>query len=205
MEKNEEKDDNLEVAKQLINAVRQQFEEENKELIKYRNEYYKTNDFTLSRFYPYNGPNFYLDRRALVFNIYIAPAGDSVEYFRQEVVKLLPKIAQIETPYMIDLFCEALLQVMKMDIDLYINKYSISTDGDDYVVAIEFLDKRVAKEAALLVSEWFRSIAANKEFDFQPKFLKLQAAFDKTLYGGPTIYSLVEAGFQIEYSRFLSF
>ena len=205
MENNEEKADNLEVAKQLINAVRQQFEEENKELIKYRNEYFKTNDFTLSRFYSYSGPSFYLDRRSLVFNIYIAPAGELVEYFKQEVVKQLPKIAEIETPYMIDLFCEALLQVMKMDIDLFVNKYSITTDGDDYVVAIEHLDRYVAEDAAKLVSEWFRSISANKEFDFQAKFLKLQAAFDKTLFGGPTIYSLVEAGFKLNIPVFYLF
>src|SRR5271157_503000 len=125
MENNNEQDDNLEVAKQLINAVRQQFEEENKELKKYRNEFYRANDFTLSKFYPYNGPNFYLDRQALVFNIFIAPAGESVDYFKQEVSKLIPQIAQKETPYMIDLFCEVLIHVMKMDIDLYVNKYAI--------------------------------------------------------------------------------
>ncbi|MGD0710948.1 MAG: acetate--CoA ligase family protein [Bacteroidales bacterium] len=197
MENNIEQDDNLEVAKQLINAVRQQFEEENKELKKYRNEFYRANDFTLSKFYPYNGPNLYLDRQALVFNIFIAPAGESVDYFKQEVSKLIPKIAQKETPYMIDLFCEVLLHVMKMDIDLYVNKYAISNDGEDYVVAIEYLDKYVAEDAAYLTSDWFRAISANKQFDFAGEFLKLQAAFDKTLFGGPTIYSLVEAGVKL--------
>jgi len=197
MENNIENEDNLEVAKQLINAVRQQFEEENKELKKYRNEFYKANDFALSKFYPYNGPNFYLDRQALVFNIFIAPAGESVEYFKQEVTKVIPRLATVETPYMIDLYCEVLLHVMKMDIDLYVNKYAISNDGEDYVVAIEYLDKYIAEDAAFLVSDWFRAISANKQFDFAGEFLKMQAAFDKTLFGGPTIYSLVEAGVKL--------
>jgi cyanophycin synthetase len=194
MENNEKKDENLEVAKQLINAVRKQFEEENKELKKYRNEYFKANDFALSKFFAYTGPNYYLDRQALVFNIYIAPAGDSVGYFKQEIYKHIPKIADVETPYMIDLYCEVLLHVLKMDIDLFINKYSISNDGEDYVVAIEYLDKYIAEDAAFLVSEWFRAISANREYDFHTNFTKLQAAFDKTLFGGPTIYSLIEAG-----------
>ena len=94
MEKNDEKDNNLEVAKQLIDSVRQHFEKENLELKKYRNEYFRSNDFTVSKFYAYNGPGFYLDRQALVFNIFIAPAGDSVDYFKQEVVKLIPALAE---------------------------------------------------------------------------------------------------------------
>jgi cyanophycin synthetase len=197
MENNIENEDNLEVAKQLINAVRQQFEEENKELKKYRNEFYRANDFSLSKFYAYPGPSYYLDRQALVFNIFIAPAGESVDYFKQEVAKLIPHIAQKETPYMIDLYCEVLLHVMKMDIDLFVNKYAISNDGEDYVIAIEYLDKYVAEDAAYLVSDWFRAISANKQFDFAGEFLKLQAVFDKTLFGGPTIYSLVEAGVKL--------
>jgi cyanophycin synthetase len=205
MENNTEKDDNLEVAKQLISAVRQQFEEENKELKKYRNEYFKANDFTLSKFFAYNGPNFYLDRQSLVFNIFIAPAGELVEYFKQEVCKVIPRLAEVETPYMIDLYCEVLLHVMKMDIDLYISKYRIGTDGEDYVVAIEYLDRYIAEDSAYLVSEWFRAIAANKEFDFAGKFLKLQAGFDKTLFGGPTLYSLYEAGLKMDIPVFYLF
>lgn len=205
MENNTEKDDNLEVAKQLISAVRQQFEEENKELKKYRNEYFRTNDFALSKFFAYNGPNYYLDRQSLVFNIFIAPAGESVAYFKQEVCKVIPRLEKVETPYMIDLYCEVLLHILKMDIDLYINKYSISSDGDDYVVAIEYLDRYIAEDAAFLASEWFRAISANKEFDLAGKFLKLQAAFDKTLFGGPTLYSLYEAGLKMDIPVFYLF
>ena len=116
--------DSLEVAKKLINAVKQQFEEENKELRKFRNQYYRTNDFSVRKFFAYNGPNFYLDKKALVFNIYIAPNGDSVEFFKKEIIKQFPSIAEKETPFVIDLYCEVLLLTMKMDIDLYINKYA---------------------------------------------------------------------------------
>jgi cyanophycin synthetase len=203
--KPENEKDKLEVAKQLINVVKQQFAEENLELKKYRDEYYRANDFAVSKLFAYTGPNFYLDKQALVFNIFIAPNGDSVDYVRQEVTKLLPSIAQKETPYVIDLFCEVLLHVMKMDIDLYLSKYAISTDGDDYVVAIEYFDQYVAEDAVYLVSDWFHAISANKKFDFNSEFIKLQAAFDKTLFGGPTIYSLIEAGLKMSIPVFYLF
>ncbi|MFH0865641.1 MAG: acetate--CoA ligase family protein [Bacteroidota bacterium] len=193
----ENEKDKLEVAKKLINVVKQQFEEENQQLKKYRNEYYRANDFSVSKFFTYNGPNYYLDRKALVFNIFIAPNGDSVEFFKQEIIKQIPSFTQKETPYVIDLYCEVLLHVMKMDIDLYISKYAISTDGDDFVVAIEYFDQYIAEDAAYLVSDWFRSIAENRKLDFNGQFLKLQADFDKTFFGGPTFYSLYEAGLKM--------
>jgi cyanophycin synthetase len=203
--KPENEKDKLEVAKQLINVVKQQFETENQELKKYRNEYYRANDFSVSKFFAYSGPNYYLDRKSLVFNIFIAPNGDSADYFRQEIIKLIPSIAQKETPYVIDLYCEVLLHVMKMDIDLYLSKYAISTDGDDFVVAIEYFDQYVAEDAAYLVSDLFKAISENKKFDFNGQFLKLQAAFDKTLFGGPTIYSLYEAGLKMNIPIFYLF
>jgi cyanophycin synthetase len=191
-------DNSLEAAKQLISAVKQQFEEENEKLRKYRDEFYKRNDFSVRKFFAYNGPNFYLDRQALVFNIFIAPAGETVEFFKVEIIKQIPTFEHIETPYVIDLFTKVLLHTLKMDIDLFINKYSIGNDGDDYVVAIEYLDKYVAEDAVYLVSEWFRAIQMGKKFDFNTKFLKLQDDFGKTLFGGPTIYSLVEAGLKTD-------
>lgn len=198
MENSNNQNQDLDAAKQLINAVKQQFVEENKELRKYRNEYYRANDFSVRKFFAYSGPNYYLGTKALVFNIFIAPNGDTVDFFKQEIGKTFPFIHQKETPYVIDLFCEVLLHVMKMDIDLYISKYAISSDGDEFVVAVEYFDKYVAEDAAYLVSDWFRAIADNIKFDFNGQYLKLQAAFDKTLFGGPTIYSLIEAGLKMK-------
>lgn len=205
MENNINNDESLEAAKQLISAVKQQFEEENEKLRKYRDKFYKGNDFSVSKFYAYTGPNYYLDRQALVFNIFIAPEGETVEFFKTEIIKQIPAIEQIETPFVIDLFTQVLLHTLKMDIDLYINHYSIGNDADDYVIAIEYLDKYVAEDAVYLVSNWFKAIQKERAFDYNQEFIKLQAAFDKTLFGGPTIYSLVEAGLKGEIPVFYLF
>lgn len=154
----------------------------------------RLNDFNVSKFYVYNGPNAYLTSKALVFNIYLDPDGPEVDYYRDTVLKVFPKLAERKPTTVIDLFAETLLATLKMDIDLFINKYNISEDGEDYIVAVEYLDDYIAEECVYTVSQWFKSMNNKENFDFVTEFVKLQAAFDKSLLGGPTIYSLVEAG-----------
>ncbi len=194
---NMDKDNSLDAAKQLIEAVRKQFEIENEKIYKYRTEIFKEKDFKPRKFYSYNGPSFYLDRQSLVFNLFIAPEGDTVDFYKEQIVKFFPALNEIETPYVVYLFAETLMQVLKMDIDLFISKYSISSDGDEYVIAVEYLDKEIAEEAVYLVSDWFRAMTNDFDFDFGKEFAKLQAMFDKTLFGGPTLYSLIESGIKM--------
>jgi len=194
---NMDKDNSLDAAKKLIDAVRKQFEIENEKIYKYRTEIFKEKDFKPRKFYSYNGPNYYLDRQALVFNLFIAPEGDTVEFYKEQIIKFFPTLEATETPYVVHLFAETLMLVLKMDIDLFISKYSISSDGDEYVIAVEYLDKEIAEEAVYLVSDWFRAMTNNWDFDFAKEFAKLQAMFDKTLFGGPTLYSLIESGIKM--------
>ncbi|MFO8066228.1 MAG: acetate--CoA ligase family protein [Bacteroidales bacterium] len=187
-------DNKLEKSRKLIEELRERFEQENQRIFEYKKEVYRSKDFSVSTFYTYNGPNYYLDRQAVVFNIFIAPIGDSVDFYKEEAVKIFPQLENIETPYVIDLFVEMLILVLKMDIDLFINKYSISKDNDDYVVAVEYLDEDITIDAVYLVRDWFIAMSDDEEFDFQQEFALLQEDFNITPLGGPTLYSLIEAG-----------
>lgn len=198
MTENNYDDKSLKVARQLIDELREQFELETSQLTQQRNEIPFEKDFEVSKFYTYSGPNYYLDTKAIVFNLYIAPAGDTVEFYKNKILTEFPQLANIETPFVVDLFAETLIQILKMDIDLFINKYRISRIRDEYVIAVEFLDEYIAEDAIYLLSDWFRAMSQDKDFDFKTDFLKLQADFDKTLFGGPTIYSLVEAGLKLK-------
>jgi len=83
-----------------------------------------------------------------------------------------------------------------MDIDLYINQYDISMDEGDYVIAVEYLDDITTEEAVYMVADWFYSIGTKDDefiFDIDVEFAKLQKVFDRSPYGGPTIYSMIEA------------
>jgi cyanophycin synthetase len=154
----------------------------------------RLNDFDVRKFYVYNGPNAYLNKKALVFNIFLEPDGPEVGYYKNTVFSEFPKLEERNPTTVIDLLGATLIQALKMDIDLFVNEYSISEDGEDYVVAVEFFDEAVAEDIVYLVSEWFKAMNEDRSFDFKGEFVKLQSQFDKSLLGGPTLYSLVEAG-----------
>ena len=151
-------------------------------------------DFKVSKFYAYSGPNYYLNRQAVVFNLYIDPKGNKVEFYKDEVLEKFPVMKEDFPGSVVDLFAEVLVQVLKMDIDLFINNHSIGEDGEEFVIAVEYLDDLVTEDAVYFVSEWFQTLNEGVNFDFDEKFLQLQDDFDKTLFGGPTLYSLIEAG-----------
>lgn len=151
-------------------------------------------DFDVSKFYAYKGPSEYLDRQALVFNLYLHKDGYRVDFYEKEVYDKFPEIEEKKPENVVDLFAEVLIQILKMDIDLFINKYSITTEGEEYIIAVEYLDDYIAEDCVYFVSDWFKAINADRHFDFDARFTKLQQDFDKTLFGGPTLYSLIEAG-----------
>ncbi len=151
-------------------------------------------DFTVHSFQNFIGPNFYLDRQALVINLLLAPAGPEVDFYRDAVLEKFPTLEQRYPDRVAELYAQVLIQVMKMDIDLFISKYAVHGDGDDVLVAVEYLDNLIARNCAEFVSHWFRALNDEASFDFDGGFVKLQQEFDATVFGGPTIYSLIEAG-----------
>ncbi|MBI5219703.1 MAG: acetate--CoA ligase family protein [Bacteroidia bacterium] len=152
-------------------------------------------DFYVHKFYSYTGPNLYLDRKAMVFNLYIDPEGQKVEYYDERVTAKFPSLKDNLPGSVVDLFAKCVVLVNKMDMNLFVEKYNISRDGEEWVIAFEHMDDKLAKKVVYFVSDWFISINENNnDFDFDGQFADLQAKFDKSLYGGPTLYSIIEAG-----------
>lgn len=152
-------------------------------------------DFQVSKFFTYTGPNYYLDRKALVFNLTLDPDGETVGFYETTIMDRFPALKDLEPATNVaELFAMTIIQVSRMEIDLFINHYSASPDDDDYVIAVEFLDEKVTKQCIKLVQAWFLSIDSGEEFDFETAYVELQTNFDRTLFGGPTLYSLIEAG-----------
>jgi cyanophycin synthetase len=153
-------------------------------------------DFNTRKFYFYYGPNHYINSRALVFNLFMEAEGPEVDFYKETVYTEFPQLRAKDHAVVIDLFAETLIEVLKMDINLFLKNYSISEDGEEYVVAVEFLDEFAAEDSVVLVTDWFKAMNAGaiKEFNFREKFLVLQDEFNKSILGGPTLYSLFEAG-----------
>ncbi len=153
-------------------------------------------DFDVSKFYIYYGPNHYLNCRSLVFNLFMEPDGPEADYYKQFVYDEFPQLAEKGHAVVIDLFVDTLIEILKMEINLSIKNFSISEDGEEYVVAVEFFDEYTAEDAVVLISEWFKAMNEKKdaEFNFKEKYIGLQDEFNSSILGGPTLYSLFEAG-----------
>ncbi|GAB4283274.1 MAG: hypothetical protein Kow0068_08100 [Marinilabiliales bacterium] len=151
-------------------------------------------DFIAYKFYSYTGPNYYIDRQAMVFNLYLDPDGPGVDFYKDKVLEKFPDIEEDYPDRVVDLFAKALVQTYKMDMNLFVRRYAIHRDGDEWVIAIEHLDDKLAKECVYFVSDWFYAMTVGEDdrFDFEGKFAKLQEMFNRTIFGGPTIYSLIE-------------
>lgn len=153
-----------------------------------------SSDFAVSKFYQYKGPNYYLDRAAIVFNLHIDEEGQPASYYLKAVGERFPEIIAAAPKRVADLFGETLHAIIRLGMNLHIAPYSITRDGDEFVIAIGYLDPITVEEAAFLTADWLRAITVGDPFDFETEYEKLKTGFDRTLYAGPTAYSLIEAG-----------
>lgn len=153
-------------------------------------------DFTVHSFQNFIGPNFFLDRQALLINLLLDPEGPEVDHYRDAVLEKFPALAENYPVRVAELYAQVLVQVLKMDINLYVNNYAVHGDGDDVLVAVEYLDNLIARNCAEFVAEWFRALNDESEFDFDAGFEERKQEFDATVFGGPTIYSLIEAALE---------
>ena len=150
-------------------------------------------NFEISDIKAYQGPNHLLGRPALRFTLHHRSPGELPPAMAAGVAEKLPALKGKLPADTGGAFAAALVQVMKMDMDLFVNQSRADKTPEGYAVAVEYLDEDSARDSARMVSDWFHCLEDGHKFDFDGEFKKLQADFDKTLYGGPTLYSLIEA------------
>ena len=150
-------------------------------------------NFEVSEIKAYTGANYYLNRPAICFTIHYQGQPQEAGPFAAKVAEALPRLKDDKPADIGQLFARTLVMVLKMDMDLYINQHQVAKTDQGYRIAVEYLDEDIARDAIHLVSDWFHYIEDGDPFDFGAEFKKLQTDFDRTLYGGPTLYSLIEA------------
>ncbi len=153
-------------------------------------------DFDVRNFYSYYGPSHYLGSRSLVFHIHLDTDGPEADFYKPAVYKTLPGIKHYDDTTVIDLFVHALMDLLRMNKELFIKDYAINEEGEEYIVAVEFLDDQTAEDAVRLLSQWFKSINAGKEksFAIDEKIRQLHDDFQESLVNNPTVYALWEEG-----------
>ncbi len=150
---------------------------------------------SLKKFAFYSGANYYLDCRSMVFNLEYPPQLDEkLDELRVEAVKRFPRLVNKSTADFPELFGRTLVQVLKMDLNLYIDKIEIRPDEAQFTISVEILDDYLSEDCTYFVADWFEAILTEDPmFDFEARFDQLKKDFNEGVYGGPTIYSIIEA------------
>jgi cyanophycin synthetase len=141
----------------------------------------------------YQGANLYLDRQAFVFDLKVRAREEDVKRLHQEAVQLFPALKGASAKDAAALLARTLVQVLKMDINLHVDRFKVLPEGDLFRIAVDFLDETVTGLCVESVAEWFNAVCEHRAHDFAAEFQWLQQKFDKSMLGGPTLYSLYEA------------
>ena len=152
-----------------------------------------TDAFDLGNLTYFPGPNVYLPRAALVFDLALTggpqplPVADYVE----AVAKVYPHLTGTTFPDHAHLFAGLVSLVSRLDIGLHLDRFSVHPRGRFDRVATQALDRRTQHRAVYFVWDWLEAIGAGTPFDHAAGMAKLQALFNRSPFGGPTTYALL--------------
>ncbi len=144
----------------------------------------------------YRGSNRMLSTKAICFRLSGGNSVRDLPALAAAIRRYLPH-APAEPANVGELFARSLLVVEQLDMDLAVKEWVAIPVGDGtYEVAVQLLDEPTGEDALYVTLDLFNATLEGRDFPFDREFKRLQRGFDRSLYGGPTIYSIVEAGFR---------
>jgi cyanophycin synthetase len=155
----------------------------------------KTDVFDIFNFNHYIGPNPYLGTAALVFDFTVTESGEplSIERYLSIISDRYPQLADATYDSHAELFARTASEVAKLDMDLHFHKWSVKPYSHFSRIAIEAVHARTARATVYAVWDWFEAIDRDQDFDLEAQIAVLQNIFRQSVYGGPTVYSLMRS------------
>jgi len=156
-----------------------------------------TAHFDLSHLRVYPGPNVPLAVEAVAFELSYS-AGLPLARLWAAIVGRFADLASEKPPRdFAALFARAVIEVQRLDMGLFATRWSVTAAGDDFVtVAVQYVDPDVCRRCVELVADWLRAELEGRAFDFAARYAAVLRRFLRSHFGGPTIYSLLEAGYR---------
>ncbi|MDZ7958424.1 MAG: acetate--CoA ligase family protein [Aulosira sp. DedQUE10] len=153
----------------------------------------KTDVFDIFKFKHYMGPNPYLEVGALVFNFVLTEYRQPlpIEDYVAIISDRYPTLANQEYESYAHLFAQTLSEVGKLEMGLHLTRWSIQPNSDYVRIAIQSLHERTTRGVVYLVWDWFEAINRDADFLFEDELVRLQNRFRQSVYGGPTVYTLL--------------
>jgi cyanophycin synthetase len=153
----------------------------------------KTDVFDIFNFRHYVGTNPYLDVGTLVFDFALVVGKETlpIDDYIASVSDRYPQLGNQTYESYAHLFAATAAEVGKLDMDLYLNRWSVKPNHQGFKIAVQSLHERTTKGVAYLVWDWFEAITQGVEFFLDEHIFNLQDRFRQSVYGGPTVYALL--------------
>jgi cyanophycin synthetase len=153
-----------------------------------------TDVFDIFGFKYYIGLNPYLKTRALVFNLALTDYREllPIDNYISIVGKRYPHLLSEKYESYAHLFARTTAEVGKLEMGLYFKEWSVTKYHRYFKIAVESLHAPTTKAIAFFVWDWFEAITIGEDIKFEEQLRKLQNKFRQSVYGGPTVYALLQ-------------
>ncbi|MEG4012364.1 MULTISPECIES: ATP-binding protein [unclassified Microcoleus] len=158
----------------------------------------KTDVFDIFHFKYYIGPNPYLETAALVFDFAVTDDRQPkpIAHYRKIIGDRYPQLLHETFSNHAQLFGRTASEVAKLDMGLHFQHWNIKAFSQFDRISIEALHARSARAVVYAVWDWFEAIDQNQDFPLSAQIGALQNMFRQSVYGGPTVYSLMRSASQ---------
>lgn len=153
----------------------------------------KTDVFDVFDFKHYMGPNPYLSRGAFIFNFALSNYRDPrpIADYLSVIAQSYPILQTASYDSYAELFARTTVEVSKLDMGVYCEQYHVAMGEHTTTIAVESLHEYTSLGVAYAVWDWFEAISRDDSFNIQAQIEVLQRRFRRSVYGGPTIYALL--------------
>lgn len=145
----------------------------------------------------YVGPNPDLSCEALAFDFAFTghPKPIPLNDLHSAIAERLPELATQEFQSYQQLFGQTVSAINRLDLNLHMNKLEIQEKEQGARIAFQVVHKTTSWKVVYFVWDWFEYICDpdNNDFDYDAQFSELQDSFNRSVFGGPTSYSLLKA------------
>lgn len=158
----------------------------------------KTDVFDVFNFKHYVGPNPFLDTAALVFDFAVTDFNQAlpIASYREIIGSRYPQLLHQTDDSLAQLFARTCSEVGKLDMGLHFQHWNVKPYSCFHRISIEAVHARSARSVVYAVWDWFEAINQNQDFPLDEQIAALQKAFRQSVYGGPTVYSLMREASQ---------
>jgi len=153
----------------------------------------KTDIFDLFNFKHYIGANPDLETAACTFNFALTRYREPlpIEDYLEKISDRYPHLSEEKYESHAHLFARTLSEVSKLDMGLHFHCWNVKPLERGARISVESLHTRTTRSVIYFVWDWFEAMTLDEEIAFDEQMRNLQNIFRRSVYGGPTVYSLL--------------